>query len=628
MNHFLKLLSTVLLLAIVSTGLINNDTFYNSTTFAYYSFCSATFLFTIIVSFFYSTTDNSVNLKAPLLLFTIWCLYIVINYFTNGGMFTFIIYAIALCFLLLTSIVIFKSPNFSPKLFFMGLAIIAFTESIYCISQFLGWTKSQNQLFTTTGSWNNPNVTAIFLALSTPAFFYLLKKGAFKKIIASGLLILLISLLLLKCRSAFIGTILSAMVFYGLEYDCIGWIKNKKNRNTGKAIVILFLLVSIPVSSYLYNTKKASSDGRKFIWKLSGQMVTDRPLMGYGYGLFEKEYNLYQANYINSGQATPENIDNAGPVIMPHNEFLLNAVEGGVLGLFLMILFFVSLLLPIRNQTSLQNIPNDEKLAETINKSFLSNDIVNLSYAGIIGFTAMSMINSTMQIVPIMCLLMIYAAIICSSLKPIHLPAYFSFSKDGRILPILAKTVTVTGSIYLLYAIVNLAVADSCNKKAALLKKEKKYEQALRLMPDLVKKIGDFPDYWKNYANIYIEIQEYSKALDCFEKAKKWSSLPPLYMGSGFCNEKLNQYPKAVKDYETLVALYPSKFSYRMFLLTAYLKNRNIDKAIFLAQEIIQIKPKIPSEKTDQYKNICYGLLKQLVAQKNNKQLLLKNPIQ
>lgn len=70
-------------------------------------------------------------------------------------------------------------------------------------------------------------------------------------------------------------------------------------------------MIVIPLSSQLYNAKKASADGRKLIWKLSAQMIPEKPLTGYGYGFFEKEYNLHQANYIKIGKASPEELINA-----------------------------------------------------------------------------------------------------------------------------------------------------------------------------------------------------------------------------------------------------------------------------------------------------------------------------
>lgn len=555
---------------------------------------------------FYLAKNKIVRLKTPILLFGLWCCYVLFHYFINTATLVFTIYCVVLYFLLLKATTLFSTSNFNFTLFFIGIIVIASVESLYCIGQFLGWFKSQNELFTVTGSLNNPNVIAIFLALTTPLFLFLFQ-SKFRKIALIGFTTLLIALVLLKCRAAFIGTILSVIVFYGLEYNFISWVKNKKNKSSAIALLILSLLIIIPISSQLYNSKKASADGRKFIWKLSAQMASEKPLTGYGYGFFEKEYNLFQANYIKQGKASAEELDNAGPVIMPHNELLLNVVEGGVIGLLLISFFFASLLLAIKKR---------EK--ETTTR--FNNSVLHLSYSGIIAFIVMSMVNSTIQIVPIMCLFIIYAAIICSFLKPIQFPSFLYFF-ETRTVSLVGKTIIISGSIYLSLLLFGMATADNLNKEAALLKKEKHYEQALLIMPNLEKNLESYSDYWKNYGIIYLETKQYSEALECLEKAKKWSSLPDLYNGSGLCYEKLHQYPQAIAEYETLVALYPSKFLYRMVLLEAYLKNKETAKTIDLAQKIIQMNPKIPSEKVNNYKNICRKLLWKLGVrnqQRNN----------
>lgn len=540
-------------------------------------------------------------------------MYALTHYFLHTATLVFTIYSIVLFLLLLKATALFGSPNFKFKLFFAGIIGIASTESLYCIGQFLNLFQSQNPNFAVTGSWNNPNVTAIFLALTIPVFLFLLQ-GKYKKTLLFGFIALLISLVLLKCRAAFIGSVVSVIVFYSLEYQFINWTKNKKNRTSVKALFILALLIIIPLSSQLYNSKKASADGRKFIWKVASIMATEKPVTGYGYGFFEKEYNLYQVKYIQNGKATTEEQANAGPVIMPHNEIIQNAVEGGSIGLLLILLFFGSVLFAVKqkNRTN-QNELHLEAISQAKNSSF------HLAYAGIVAFIGMSMVNSTIQIVPVMCLLIVYAAIVCSSLKPLQLPVNLSFIQNNKAFSIAPKAIVIAISFYLLYLIFEMATADRQNKKAKLLKETRHYEQALHIMPDLESYLKEDPSYWKNYGSIYFELHQYQAALNCYVKARTLSTLPEIYGGIGVCHKKLKQYPQAIDQYEILVGLYPSKFSYRMKLLETYLKNKDNSKAIALAQEIIQLQPKIPSEKVNRYKNMCRVLLKRIAPQKENR---------
>lgn len=598
----------ILLLLAIALGLITTDFFYDPTRFAYYGFCITIFLFTIISSFLCLKSNKSTLLKTPILFFGLWCFYILIQYRTNSAIPLVAIYFFALFFLLISTTALFSLPGFKFNILFYGITILSTTESLYCILQSFGFCKSHSLLFPVTGSYNNPNVTAIFLALTVPVFLYFFRKKH-KWLIRICFLILLTTILLLKCRAAFIGTIISVVVFYGIEYNLISWIKNNKNKTTAKALFILSLLIIIPLSSYLYNSKKDSADGRKFIWKVSGVMALEKPLTGYGYGYFEKEYNLYQADYIKNGKTTPEELKNAGPVIMPHNELLHNLVEGGCIGLLFAGLFFGSLLFAVKQRKKTDGErPNDPEA---------KNSFFNISYAGVIAFIVMSMVNSTIQIIPIMALLIIYAGIICSTLKPLQLPSFFlNFRISSTAFSIILMITTIAFSCFLVWTVFGVALADRENKKASLLQEEKRYKEALQIMHGLENHLSDDRNYWRNLGVIYIKTKNYQQAIDCFNRAKKWSSLPDLYFAPGMCYEKLHDYPKAIAEYKQLVLLLPSKFGYRFRLMQAYFKNKDTINTEIAARQILDLEPKIPSPKVERYKKTAWRLLKKIESER------------
>lgn len=231
----------VVLLFIFSAGLLTTDFFYDPTSFAYYGFCIITFSFVIISSFFYLRGTRSILFKTPIIFFSLWSFYIFFQYFNNSAISLFTIYFLALYLLLICSTIIFSLSGFKFSFFYYGIIILSTIESLYCILQFIGICKSHSVLFPVTGSYNNPNVTAIFLALTTPVFLYLFRKKH-NRLIGISFLILLIALFLLKCRAALIGVILSTVVFYVLEYNMISWIKQNRNKPT----VQILAKVSIP----------------------------------------------------------------------------------------------------------------------------------------------------------------------------------------------------------------------------------------------------------------------------------------------------------------------------------------------------------------------------------------------
>lgn len=610
----------IAVLIITITGLVNTEYFYSPTSTAFYGFCISTLFFVIVSTSLYLTKKAIITFIAPLFLFGIWCLYILWHYFDNTGTLIFTIYSISLYFLLLKSTTLFSTPNFKFKRLFIGIAGIATIESIYCISQFFGFFKSQNELFEVTGSCINPNATAMFLALTVPVFLFLFQSIQ-KRLFLMGFIAVLIALLLLKCRAAFIGATISIIVFYSLEFNFFSWLKNNKNKIAAKALFILSVLIVIPTSIHLYNSKKASSDGRKFIWKLSTEMVSKKPITGYGYGYFEKEYNLYQADYIAKGKATLEEQTTAGPTFMAYNEAIQNIVEGGAIGLLLILLFFGSLLFSIRqkrkvNLNSTINVNQNELPAK--------NSVFHLAYAGVVGFMTMSMFNFAIQAVSVMTVFIIYSAMICSQLDPISISSKFSFlnTKWVRLVTIISICI---GCLYLLFALLHIAHADMLNKKASVLKKEGHFKEALQLMPQLEYWLKEDSNYWKNYGNILFLNKEYSKAIKCLSKAKTTGCTPDLYLGSGVCYEKLHQYPEAIIQYQELILLNPSKFYYRFRLMTAYLQNKDTLNTLLTAQGIINLKPKIPSEEVVKYKKTAFKI--GLALDKNFKnKLSIKKP--
>jgi O-antigen polymerase len=592
-------ISLLLLFLVIITGLLNLDYFYNASSIAFYGFCISALVFSITPPHLYIADNKLFIITKPIALFGLWILYLIFHHFIIGGTTPIVVYCTIHFLFTCSALAFFKSSKFNFDHLAIGILIIALLESLYCIMQYMGLLESQTPLFKVTGSWVNPNITALFLALTSPFFFYLFNKKS-RKIYFFGFGLLLLALSLLKCRSAFIGILISAIVFFGLEYHFIRWAKDVKNRMSIKAIVILCLLVLMSTGNYLYNSKKASSDGRKFIWKLSLMMVADKPVWGSGYGLYEKEYNLFQANYIDQGNANETELQNAGYVLVSHNEMIQNTVEGGLVGLLLFVLFLSSLVVSVRKSQRVHR-PHDSSptLSASLIHSKHQNRIFHLAYAGIISFVVMSMFHFTIQCIPVMTLFSIFTALICSQLKPIVLPK--SIMESNVIRLIVSITGTAIG-VFLLYSIVVTAMADRENKKASLLTEKGDFPQALKTLSAVKPELKKYVDYWKNVGIVHLKSKNYLAAITAYQQGLVNSSNPELFYGMGICYEQLGQYSNAIIQYRQLVLSNPSKFLYRFLLMQTYLKNNEIANAQNTAQGIINLKPKIPSNEVYYYK--------------------------
>lgn len=107
----------------------------------------------------------------------------------------------------------------------------------------------------------------------------------------------------------------------------------KKQLSGQKAITVILLAI---LFACMYYCKHASADGRLLIWRVSVNMIADKPLLGWGKDGFDAFYMPYQADYFlthpNSKiQLLADNITH------PFNEFLLFTIKYGIMGLALLI---------------------------------------------------------------------------------------------------------------------------------------------------------------------------------------------------------------------------------------------------------------------------------------------------
>lgn len=481
------------------------------------------------------------------------------------------IYLVVSCLFFAALTLVFDRIKNEIGLLYTGIAVIAGIEAMVVLLQYMGKLPSQNHFFRATGTWVNPNVTAGFLAMAMPALLHVLFEaaGPVRKAAIVLILLVVLSLLLLKSRTAIAGALAAALVALDSHWHWWRWIKSRK-----QPVLIGSLLFSLVLAGLLfaYKAKQASADGRILVWKLSWQMIREKPLTGYGYGMFEQAYNLRQAAYFKSGQGTEQEKNNAGYVGMAYNEFLQNAAEGGIPGLLVFAAVLAYLLLPRR----------DWKKASPVNES----------YAGIVGFAVMSFVNFTLQAIPIMCLFVLYAVIIvCSDRARRYLP--------GRRA---AGAIAVIAGIWIVVGQVSGADAQLQNKRAAVLTKKAGYHQADKLLRPLADVLANSGKYWQNRGKLLFAQKKYTEAVAMFSKAAALTSDPALYMELGYCYEHAGQYQDAENAFELAGNIQPARLIPRYALMKLYLREGDTAQALLRAGEIRAMVPKIPSAKADRYK--------------------------
>jgi len=229
---------------------------------------------------------------------------------------------------------------FKRKTILWGINVICFLQACYGLIQFIGWLPSNHSKFAITGSFENPAGFAAVLSLDFPIGLFLLAKAKrIEKYLASATLaIIVIAVFLSGSRAGMLAIIISSMIFLIFQSNVMSKLRQLTHR---KLLAVLIVACFAAGAFILYNQKIDSVNGRLLIWKVSYQMINDKPILGHGSGAFQAKYMDYQAEYFknNPNSAYSQLADD---VKHPFNELITVTVEFGLIGLtvaFLVILF-------------------------------------------------------------------------------------------------------------------------------------------------------------------------------------------------------------------------------------------------------------------------------------------------
>jgi len=112
-------------------------------------------------------------------------------------------------------------------------------------------------------------------------------------------------------------------------------------------LIVSFVILICTSGISLYYMKKDSADGRLLIWKVTTEMIADKPVTGHGPGGFEANYMNYQADYF-AGNTDSEKALLAGNNKYTFNIFLKLLTEYGLIGFIIVLLLLYCVFLRFR----------------------------------------------------------------------------------------------------------------------------------------------------------------------------------------------------------------------------------------------------------------------------------------
>lgn len=244
----------------------------------------------------------------------------------------------ATCFLLIATIYTYLLYRNVTDKYFLLCSIICsgLLQSILAISQYSGLTESNHLNFPVTGSFANPAPLAGFILIALVCCIGLLIKKRSLPFGISGM-ILLTGLIIADSRAAIIG-LSGGMGLYIYYYG-------KKLSHKQKVLCIIPVTVIVFFAGVLlFHYRPESAKSRLLIWRVTCDMIEEKPVWGHGAGAFKEKYMAWQGNYF-SGHPESGFVSVADNNIYAFNEPLRILVEYGIIGLFFFLLFVARLLL-------------------------------------------------------------------------------------------------------------------------------------------------------------------------------------------------------------------------------------------------------------------------------------------
>ena len=524
----------------------------------YFSFTFCAIILAGITCIWSLIKKNKIELSLPGILMTIWGIYIVLHsIFVKPAIDYQVIYLLSSILYYYSLTFFFKKHVISFEQIYVFFAWMGVLQAIVCLFQFTGLVNSGDPNFQVKGTFYNPNISAMYIAVSMPFFITKLIHENKKSLNSIVLVLLFFALIVLKCRTAYVGLIIIASTYFISETH----LRKLWNRVLKKLkFVIIFITVTLLCGLFvlLYFQKQASADGRVFVWKVSTEMIKHKPITGYGYGLFEKEYNLFQAEYFRTKPTTVLEKTNARYVFMPYNDLLEQGIQGGMLGMLLFLSVVVLFIFQAFKQKNTQ----------------LSSILLSVA--------VMSFVNFGVQDIPVWMLFLTCGAALKSTI--IVFPAY---SKTPWF-----NLIHIAGLTVVFFIGLDLSRKLEAQEKLPLVKRLNKSFQsdiALKLISSFSENAGTSEAYYKTWGKTYLKLGRFEEAIYALKKATLYSSSPSIYFDLAYCYQQTSQVKKSEECLILAKYIVPTNYTSRIMLMQLYKKMNEQEKMIATAQEIISL---------------------------------------
>ena len=467
------------------------------------------------------------------------------------------------------------SALFISKVLYI-IIIVGFLESITALLQYFEIITGKNKFFLLLGSFSSPNFLGAYLGLSfiTLLWVFLVRKSITKRAHIIGVLaffMLLLSVIILSNSRgswvAIIGSILTLLLTSKKIKQLI--IKVSLPRKIIFALGLIFCLIFS--AKFLYNLKPESINGRMLVAKISLQEIAKQPIKGHGLFSFSGHYNKAKANYFEESERSWEDIRIGTYAFSSLNDYILITFELGILVLIFAVLLLLFLILKIK-----------------------INNETRLGLALLINVCLFALFNTALNNIPLMLISFLGLALILTY-GGFNTKIVIPFTVHRYIIKSLILTVFALGIYVSIYKISNKNKVKSFSFKDNSLKEFIYISNALEdnIFSEYI--IGE-KLYHANYKD---------KGKKHMEHAFKYSSAPIIGRNLAYIYLKENNFKRAEEIFTFNKYVEPYRYEARMDLLGLMERAHEVEALLKMAQEIISLPIKIPSDKVTKYKEIA-----------------------
>ena len=253
-------------------------------------------------------------------------------------------------FLLFISMQQFQFSHIQIQRLLLLIVLAGFLQSCYSLMQdyllpadnIFGYNVGYGRPY---GIFQQPNVLASFMATSLILAGYLLLQINDKRLQCFLLLTALLNMWVITItmsRTGYLGTLIALLLF-------IPWAWQSNKKKLGVFIIAISLGFGLAMikgdALAVRNVDNLKEAGlRRYLYQHSWQMIKEKPLMGYGYGRFEKSYLITSALRVKNNELPAH----ASDLTHPHNDTLFWAVEGGIVPIIAILLLVIGFLRLLR----------------------------------------------------------------------------------------------------------------------------------------------------------------------------------------------------------------------------------------------------------------------------------------